>query len=616
MNTNVKKALLLLVVAILGICTSKAIEDPRKKDPLIITGALGTQSTLYYSSGGSFASPLNYSMYANMNVNLYGYNMPFAFYYSCNNYSFSHPQFAFNFSPTYKGWTLHVGRRSMPFSAYVYNLPFNGLGIEYKSPTSGFRFGLFYGILREAVNFEPGEMPSGKPVYKRSGWGLKVGYGSTRNFVDLYLFRSQDHQSSIDDIWYDDIFAQENIVLGLRGRWQIFKQLSLTGNVASSIFSTDTKAPQLTGGNTDKYDDLFDIRYTSLMRWAGDLTLAATFRTVSLSLFYKLIQPDYMSMGVSYMNNNYHNIGTAANLRLGNLSLAGNFSFQEDNISGEQLYTTRGLTYSLNASVPVGNKVSLSANYNGFRQCQYDGTAHVNDTTRINRSMNSFSGTASYNTNTESLGHYFSLTGNYSINEDKNKTIAGTGDVGTLAVGSNYSLSVIPIETNFSFNYSYQQSDGYDSKYTTSVYTLSASKALLKNRNLSLNASASLVDNRMDSDQSITMAANLSTAYTLAKVHNFTLNLNYSRYTNTNLVLDEYQRDKGYDFTCSFSYSFSFTAFSIKRRAKEEITRYGKYEYYSDFSRSAVRERQMLEYQKQKNNENRQKMNSVEASAF
>ena len=616
MDIKIKKILLLLLLVVLGAGSSKAIEDPRKKDPLIVTGALGTQSTLYYSSGGSFASPLNYSMYANMNVNLYGYNMPFAFYYSCNNYSFSHPQFAFNFSPSYKGWTLHIGRRSMPFSAYVYNLPFNGVGLEYKSPTSGLRFGLFYGILREAVNFEPGEMPSGKPVYKRSGWGLKVGYGNSRNFVDLYLFRSQDHQSSIDDIWYDDVFAQENVVLGLRGRWQIFKQLSLTGNVATSVFSTDTKAPQLTGADANKYDKLFDVRYTSLMRWAGDLTLAATFRRVSLSLFYKHIQPDYMSMGVSYMNNNYHNVGTAANLRLGNFTLGGNFSLQEDNLSGEQLYTTRGLTYALNASVPIGSKVSLSANYNGYRQCQYDGTAQVNDTTRINRSMNSFSGTASYNTNTESLGHYISLTGNYSINEDKNRTTAGTGDVGTLALGSNYSLSVIPIETNFSFNYSYQQSEGYDSKYTTSVYTLSASKALLKDRNLSLNASASLVDNRMETDKSITVAANFSTAYTLARVHNFTLNLNYSRYTNTNLVLDEYQRDKGYDFTCSFSYSFSFTAFSIKRRAKEEITRYGKYEYYSDFSRTAVRERQMLEYQKQKNNENRRKMNSVEASTF
>ena len=616
MNTNIRKALLLLLVAFCGVSVSKAIEDPRKKDPLIISGALGTQSTLYYSSGGSFASPLNYSMYANMNVNLYGYNMPFAFYYSCNNYSFSHPQFAFNFSPTYKGWTLHLGRRSMPFSAYVYNLPFNGMGIEYKSPTSGFRFGLFYGILREAVNFEPGEMPSGKPVYKRSGWGLKVGYGSSRNFVDLYLFRSQDHQSSIDDIWYDEVFAQENVVIGLRGRWQIFKQLSLTGNVATSIFSTDTKAPQLTGGDTDKYNNLFDVRYTSLMRWAGDLTLAATFRLVSLSLFYKHIQPDYMSMGVSYMNNNYHNVGTAANLRLGNLSLGGNFSFQEDNISGEQLYTTRGLNYALNASLPIGSKLSLSANYNGFRQCQYDGTAKVDETTRINRCMSSYSGTLSYNTNTESLGHYLSFTGNYSLNEDKNRTIAGTGDVGTMALGSNYSLAVIPIETNFSFNYSYQESEGYDSIYTTSVYTLSASKALLKERNLSLNASASLVDNRMEADKSITMAANMSAAYTLARVHNFTLNLNYSRYANTNLVLDQYQRDKGYDFTCSFSYSFSFTAFSIKRRAKEEITRYGKYEYYSDFSRSAVRERRMLEYQKQKNNENRSKMNSVEASTF
>lgn len=615
MKTFLKRALLLSVtVSLFG--TSEAIEDPREKDPLIITGSLGIQSTLYYSSGGSYASPLNYSMYANMNMNLYGYNMPFAFYYSANNYSLSYPQFAFSFSPTYKGWTLHLGKRSMPFSSYVYNLPFNGVGIEYKSQTSGFRFGIFYGVLREAVNFEPGEMPSGKPVYKRSGWGLKLGYGNSRNFADIYLFRSQDHQSSIDDIWHNDVFAQENIVLGLRGRWQIIKQLSVTGNIATSIFSTDTKAPQLGGNVTGEYDNLFDVRYSSLMRWAGDVTLAATFRHVSLSMFYKMIQPDYMSMGVSYMNNNYHNIGTAANLRLGNITIGGNFSLQEDNISGEQLYTTRGLTYSANLSLPIGNKITLSANYNGYNQRQYNGTAVVNDTTRIDRSVNSFSGTASYNTNTESLGHYFSLTGNYSLNEDNNKSIAGSGDVGTVAVGSNYSLSVIPIETNFSLNYSFQQSDGYDSKYTTSVYTLSASKALLKDRNLSLNASASIVDNRMDSDKSITAAANLSAAYTLAKVHNFTLNLNYSRYANTNLVVDEYRRDSGYDFTCSFSYSFSFTAFSIKRRAKEEIMRYGKYEYYSDFSRSAVRERQMLEYQRQKNNENRSKMNSVEAAPF
>ena len=370
MKTSVSKIMLLMMLFVVsGIY---AIEDPRKKDPLIVTGALGTQSTLYYSSGVGSASPLNYSMYANLNVNLYGYNMPFAFYYSSNNYSFTHPQFAFNFSPTYKGWTLHLGRRSMPFSSYVYNLPFNGVGLEYKSTQSGLRFGIFYGILRDAVNFVPGEMPSGRPVYKRSGWGLKLGYGNSRNYLDLYLFRSQDHRSSIDEIWYDEVNAQENIVVGVKGRWQIFKPLSITANIATSIFSTDITAPEVPLDKVEKYDKIFGVRYSSLMRWAGDVTLAANFKKISMSLFYKHIQPDYMSMGVSYMNNNYHNIGTAVNLRLGKLNMGGNFSLQEDNLSGEQLYTTRGLSYSANLNMPIGNKFSVSANYNGFRQCQYD----------------------------------------------------------------------------------------------------------------------------------------------------------------------------------------------------------------------------------------------------
>ena len=614
MRTYIKKTVLLVVLAIFCIGSTHAIEDPRKKDPLVVTGSLGLQSALYYSSGGSYASPFNYSMYANLNVNLYGYNMPFAFYYSSNNFSFTHPQFAFNFSPSYKGWTLHLGKRSMPFSSYVYNLPFNGAGIEYRSSKTGFRFGLFYGVLRDAVNFEPGEMPQGKPVYKRSGWGIKLGYGTSRNYLDLYLFRSQDHQSSIDEIWYDDVYAQENVVVGLKGRWQICRPLSLQANVATSIFSTDITAPEVPGEEAEKYDKLYDIRYTTLMRWAGDVTLAASFKRISFSLFYKLIQPDYMSMGVSYMNNNYHNLGTAMNLRLGKLALGGSFALQEDNISRKQLYTTRGLTYSANASLPINTKLSLSANYNGFRQCQYDGVAQVNDTTRIDRNMNSVSLTASYNVSTDDFGHYFSLTGNGSLNEDNNRTIAGAGDVATLAAGASYSLSVVPIETNFGLNYSYQLSHGYDSKYSTSVYTLSASKAFLKNRNLSLNAALSLVDNRMDSNKSLTLGGNLSAAYTLAKVHNFSLGVNYSSYANTNLVVDEFLREKGSDFSCSLSYSFSFTAFSIKRRPKEQVARYGKYEYYSDFSRAAVRERRMLEHQQKKNNENRNKMNSVEAS--
>lgn len=66
------------------------IANIAKSDPLIITGAIGTQNTFYHSSLGSgYRSPWANSIYANLNVSLYGVSMPFSFYYSNNNSSFN-----------------------------------------------------------------------------------------------------------------------------------------------------------------------------------------------------------------------------------------------------------------------------------------------------------------------------------------------------------------------------------------------------------------------------------------------------------------------------------------------------------------------------------------------
>ncbi|MBQ8467361.1 MAG: hypothetical protein IJ546_06665, partial [Prevotella sp.] len=79
-----------------------------KSDPLIITGAVGTQNTYYHSSLGSgYRSPWANSIYANLNISVYGISMPFAFYYSNNNSSFSFPHFSFHIDPTYKNWRGH-----------------------------------------------------------------------------------------------------------------------------------------------------------------------------------------------------------------------------------------------------------------------------------------------------------------------------------------------------------------------------------------------------------------------------------------------------------------------------------------------------------------------------
>ena len=57
------------------------ISNIAKSDPLIITGAIGTQHTYYHSSvGGGYRSPWGNSFYASLNISVYGISMPFAFY--------------------------------------------------------------------------------------------------------------------------------------------------------------------------------------------------------------------------------------------------------------------------------------------------------------------------------------------------------------------------------------------------------------------------------------------------------------------------------------------------------------------------------------------------------
>ena len=70
--------------AVAGLCaqtlTQNTISTIAKSDPLIITGAVGTQNTYYHSSLGSgYRSPWANSVYANLNISVYGISMPFAF---------------------------------------------------------------------------------------------------------------------------------------------------------------------------------------------------------------------------------------------------------------------------------------------------------------------------------------------------------------------------------------------------------------------------------------------------------------------------------------------------------------------------------------------------------
>lgn len=515
---------------------SQDISQIAKSDPLIITGAVGTQNAYYHSSSGGFASPLSNSVYANLNISFYGFSMPFSFYYSNSDLNFSYPRFSFNISPTYKNWTLHLGTHVLPMSPYIYNIPFEGAGLEYNGQR--LRFGMFYGRLRHAINDNPLDPKARSPQYSRMGWGFKVGYGSGRHYLDLYVFKGYDRLSSLAAEWRRTTEAKENLSVALRGHTSLGNWMSLTTNVAASVFSTDLSADRIHSDEIDKWDKIFDARYSSLYRFAGDVNLNLSLGGVFTSVSYKLVQPDYTSLGLSYISNNYQSLGLSMSGSLTrNIILSGNFAYQNDNLNNKQLYTTRGYVYSANAVVNLSRSLNLTAGYSGYLQQQCAGTMEVNDTTRVNRIMHNLHLAPSYSFEAGGNSHTVSLTGGYTQNKDLNPFSTGESDVKTISYGAGYGVSVERIKTDFGLNYSHQTSEGYERKYTSDVISGSAGRSFLEDKNLTASLTLSACRNHIAGENTNwSVGVDLYAGYTLKKVHSFSFSAGYSRYNDMNIV--------------------------------------------------------------------------------
>lgn len=541
-----------------------------KNDPLIITGSIGTNNTYFHSSAGlGYMSPLSNSFFANLNFNIYGFSMPFSIYFSNDNLNFSYPQFSFNLSPSYKNFTAHIGQSSMPFSQYVLNMSFNGVGLEWRDKQ--FRASAFYGVLRRAVNDNPDDPTARIPQYRRYGWGISAGYSKGGNSIDLYFLRAYDSESSIDERWRTRVRPQENLVLGLKGQLSYKNFLSLAANVATSAFTADRESQQVMTDEARRFDKIFETRYTSRLRFAGDATLGLTLKGFNASIFYKYIQPDYVSLGTYYTSNNYHTLGLSAGTTLfRRLTLSASFSGQEDNLAKQQLYTTRGYVYNAMASLRVSDRMNVTAMYNGYLQSQGDGTAQVNDTTEIHRMLHSFSLVPTYNLPGELFDHTISLSANYTENRDLNKFSVGQTDVKTLALGASYNLNVKPWETNFTFSLSHQNTKGFNSEYSSDMASISTGRSFLKEKNLSTSATVSLNYNEVrHHSKSLSMGVDLSASYTLKKYHSFSLGASFSQYGDVNLEKTRSTLDNR-DVRLTFNYLYTFTLLQVSAKKKDK----------------------------------------------
>lgn len=543
------------------------ISQIAESDPLIITGSIGTNNTYYHSSvGNGYMSPLSNSVFANLNINVYGFSIPFSLYFSNDNLNFNYPQFSFNLTPSYKNFTAHIGQSTIPFSNYILNMSFNGVGLEYKG--SKFRASAFYGVLRRAINDNPEDLNPRKPQYKRYGWGFSTGYGNGANSIDIYFLRAYDSEGSLNEVWREQVQSQENLLVGIKGCVSFKNRVSLSANLATSAFTADKNSPKVTVGEATRFDKVFEAKYTSQVRFAGDASLSFNLPWLNASVSYKMIQPDYVSLGTYYTSNNYHSLGVNLSTTLfKQIMLSGSFSGQSDNLSKQKQYTTKGYVYNAMAAWNKGN-VSLSAMYNGYLQAQSDGTLQVNDTTEVHRILHSMSLMTNYSLSRTNLDHTFSLSGNYTINKDLNKFSIGQSDVNTMALGASYMMNVKPWETSFTLALSHQETKGFNSVYRSDVASLSTGRSFLKEKNLNVSATVSLNYNEVQhQSKSLSMGIDLSAGYTLKKYHTFSLTGSVSKYGDVNVTKTTSGLDAT-DVRISLNYLYTFTLLHISKKKK------------------------------------------------
>ena len=152
-----------------GRLRAQNISEIAKSDPLIISGAIGTQNTYRYSSvGDGHSSPFSSAIYANLNFSIYGFNMPFSLYFTSDNITHA--------------WTLDDGSE-VYLHKFVGSMP-----SMTKNRSAVYEADVLSGRKRESVSF------NGTVKSTITAWGSLIhdgaheDYSSIEDFEELELW--------------------------------------------------------------------------------------------------------------------------------------------------------------------------------------------------------------------------------------------------------------------------------------------------------------------------------------------------------------------------------------------------------------------------------------------
>jgi len=178
---------------------SQDLTQIRTQKPVVVRGALSTTAHFYNIEGkNTNRDPFNYLISGNVDLTVYGINLPFSFMYSGQNLAYTQPFNRFGISPQYKWIKTHFGYRSMNFSSYTLaGHSFMGAGAELNP--GKFRLAGVYGRFKQKTLPNTSNPLDTLYAPTRKGYSIKIGVGSAKNYFDL-IYLSIADDSLMEDL--------------------------------------------------------------------------------------------------------------------------------------------------------------------------------------------------------------------------------------------------------------------------------------------------------------------------------------------------------------------------------------------------------------------------------
>ena len=648
----------LLLLNVLGLLlltlpiTLKAQESDRQTvvDPLTVSGTVGTQITSSWNNADlHYHAPFSTTAYADMIFNVYGVSIPMSINLvnvSDKQFSFSDPIFTINFRPIWKRFTFHFGTSAMNFSNYTYNgMSFTGVGMEYRGDRV--RLGGFYGNFNHATTFQTdlddrdaiqylsdsllgmnNVAYTTPPQFKRKAYAAHMAIGSKRNYVDFSLMHAADDINSLPEQWYmytvypsdvmdttvvmrdSTIKGQENLAVGVKGHFNVTKGVVFEANFGASFYTPDIVRDEMViegGGqaislankamDVMRKSTLFNFRYGSEVRFAGDAMLNFNFKPVTATLTYRFVDPDYTSLGAVGFNQNSRTFGGRFSTSMFHNTAFLNLNgyLQRDNMDGKQYYTNQVGSYTASWNNFFGENLALAIMYNAVTQKQLDGVLVVDETERINRITHSFDFSPSYTLSLDN-DHTFSLNFNLLQNKNRNKEMEGMiFDVTTTSYGLGYEVYLAQPRMSINANYDYSLSRAPGNDYNSHSLTGGTSYKFIDEDELTLTGNARLtmafnlekteVEDMSDDERRIlnylahrvgteadteitndlSVAARIGASLTYKDRHNASAFFSISNYSDNIIIGQHVAVNTDIRFTLQYSYNFASRLIKSKK---------------------------------------------------